>query len=154
MATMDTTLDIRGRLSAIRAGWYAGAPAVSPHGRRMYSGGLVYHMTAHQEMRQPPPSHEAGQAYLRALLRDWRTAHAPLAEWDAANGGALRRCLVAAGVALRDQTDDGRERADFLVRQACLCLSTTTLAKLDAKIAKLAKVPVGPWRIGGGLAKV
>ncbi len=151
---MDTTFAIRGRLAAIRTGWYAGAPAVSPHGRRIYAGGLVQHLTDHHETRPPPPSHEAGQAYLRAQLRDWRTVHASLAEWDAANGGALRRCLVAAGVALRDETDDGRERADFLVRQACLCLSTTTLAKLDAKVEKLARMPVGPWRIGGGLARI
>lgn len=152
---MDTTFAIRGRLAAIRTGWYAGAPAVSPHGRRIYAGGLVQHLTDHQESRQPPPSHEAGQAYLRALLRDWRTVHAPLADWDTAHGGALRRCLVAAGVALRDPTDDGRERADYLVRQASFAtLSSTTLARLDAKAEKLARVPVGPWRIGGGLARI
>lgn len=144
----------RARLTAIRAGWYGDAPAVSPHGRRIYKHGTVEHLTTHHESRQPPPSHEVGRAYLRALLRDWRTEHAALAEWDVENGGALRRCLVAAGVALRDETDDGRERADFLVRQATMSASSSAVPRLDGIIARLATMPVGPWRIGGGLAHV
>lgn len=54
------------RLTAIRAGWYGDAPAVSPHGRRIYKDRTVEHLTAHNENRQP-------RAYLRAILRDWRT---------------------------------------------------------------------------------
>jgi hypothetical protein len=139
----------RARLGAIRTGWYGDAPAVSPNGRRIYKeGGSVEHLSDQNENRQPPPSHEAGRAFLRSLLRDWRTENALLPEWDVEYGGALRRCLVAAGVALRDETDDGRERADHLVRLACRAVTPSGLARLDAGVADLAAVPKAPWRLG------
>lgn len=150
--TMDVAAfhERRLRLAAILAGWYGGGPKQSPHGRRIYVGGdRVRHLGDENESRQPPPSHDAGQAYLRSVLRDWRTEHAELAEWDAVHGGALRRCLVAAGLALQDETEDGRERADSLVREACHAASPRTLGRLDVTVARLAKMPKGPWRLVG-----
>lgn len=150
MTPEQERLDRVARLAAIRDGWYGDARPVSPHGRRIYSAGSVHHLSEQVEARRPPPSHEAGQAYLRGVLRDWRTEHAGLADFDASRGGAMRRALVAAGRALMDETDDGRERADCLLLEVTMSVRARKPEVLDSIVAWLAALPVGPFRLGWG----
>ncbi|SDM31265.1 hypothetical protein SAMN05216360_101519 [Methylobacterium phyllostachyos] len=150
MTPEQERLDRVACLAAIRAGWYGDAQPVSPHGRRMYAAGAVHHLSEQTEALLPPPSHEAGRTYLRGVLRDWRTVHAVLADYDASRGGAMRRALVAAGRALADETDDGRERADALVREATISVRARKPEVLDAIVAHLGTIPVGPFRLGWG----
>jgi hypothetical protein len=151
----EERIDRVARLAAIRAGWYGDARPVSPHGRRIYQAGSVHHLSEQVEARLPPPSHEAGRAYLRSVLRDWRTEHAVLADFDVSRGGAMRRALVAAGRALADETDDGRERADCLVLEATHSVRARKPEVLDSIVAWLAALPRGPYRLGwGGPARI
>ncbi|QEE39837.1 MULTISPECIES: hypothetical protein [unclassified Methylobacterium] len=130
-------------LAEIQAGWYGGRPAVSPHGRRIYAHGQVQHLTMHKEPRRPPPPHEEGRAYLRHVLTVWRTTYAPVSIQDDADGGPIRRALVAAGMALAGPGVDGQERADTLVRIATMW----SHRQIDRAIADLALSPVMPWDI-------
>ncbi|AYO83119.1 hypothetical protein [Methylobacterium brachiatum] len=150
MTPEEQRIDRVARLAAIRAGWYGDARPVSPHGRRIYAAGSVHHLCEQVEARRPPPSHEAGRAYLRGVLQDWRTEHAVLAEFDASRGGAMRRALVAAGLALMDETDDGRERADCLVLEVTMSVRARRPEVLDGIVAHLAAMPRGPFRLGWG----
>lgn len=143
MSTMDEIRLHQRQRTAIREDWYGGRPAVSPHGRRIYSHGQVQHLTMHKEPRQPSPPHEEGRAYLRRVLTEWRTTHSIVAKHDDAAGGPVRRALVAAGMALADPGVDGQERADTLVRIATMW----SHKQIDRAIADLALIAVMPWDI-------
>lgn len=107
---------LRGRISDA---WYGGARPAPPHGRRYWNHGTVRFLTRDHAPLPPLPEPAAGQDALRQVLRDWRTEYRALAAWDDEQGGAARRALVAAGVLLGGEpTEDARERADALVRDA------------------------------------
>lgn len=133
MTPEQERLDRVARLAVIRDGWYGNARPVSPHGRRIYQAGSVQQLCEQSEARLP--SHEAGRTYLRGVLRDWRTEHVVPADFDASRSGAMRRALVATGLALAEETDDGRERADCLVLEATLSVRARKLEVLDADLA-------------------
>lgn len=67
-----------------------------------------------------------------------------LGEWEVEHSGALRLCFVAAGLAVREETDDGRERADYIVRATTMSAVHSALTKLDNIVSSVARVPVGP----------
>ncbi|WP_311274037.1 hypothetical protein [Methylobacterium sp. WCS2018Hpa-22] len=144
MPTMEKNRLIQRQRLAIQEGWYGGRPRVSPHGRRAYSTyGRVRHLTMHQEPRPAPPGHDEGRAYLRRVLREWRTTYAALSAADDADGGPTRRAIVAAGLALADPGVDGQERADVYVTMVAM----TQPRHIDRAIAQIGQLPVEPWDI-------
>ncbi len=105
---------------------------VSPHGRRIYQA-VPFSNSASSPS---PPALARGRADLPTrVLRDWRTEHVVPADFDASRSGAMRRALVATGLALAEETDDGRERADCLVLEATLSVRARKLEVLDADLA-------------------
>ncbi|KQP85326.1 hypothetical protein ASF60_21800 [Methylobacterium sp. Leaf113] len=144
MPTMLENRLIQRQRLAIQEGWYGGRPRVSPHGRRKYSPyGHVQHLTLHHEPRPAPPGHDEGRAYLRRVLQEWRTTYAALSAADDADGGPIRRALVAAGLALADPGVDGQERADVYVTMSAM----TPPRHIDRAIAMIARLPTEPWDI-------
>ncbi|MCJ2040945.1 hypothetical protein MKK55_18620 [Methylobacterium sp. J-059] len=146
----------------LRATWYGYEPGDKPSkarierapgGRRRYTPGpRIFHSDPGSAPLPVPPPHDVGQARLRAILEAWRTpVWAAASKADDANRGGVRRLLVAAGMALRDSNDDGRERADALVQKAASLISGNVLcddpAYADRFIGQLAALPKGSWRV-------